>query len=129
MKLFILGCLMTMGVCWFSALVPTGLFGLGWGAGIMLGGERLVSGLMMVLVYSIIMNLSVGRQSATNYAVLCSLNHVVFLGVLPVTGFLGDAVGYTALFAGLGLLGIVTLFTGSHVLRRRLGGDIIAGRK
>ena len=129
LRVFVLGCLMTVGVCWFSALLPTGLFGLHWGAGIMLGGERLVNGVMMVLVYSIIMSLSVGRQSATNYSVLCSLNHVVSLGVLPLAGFLGGAVGYTALFAGLGLLGIVTLFTGSHVLRRRLGGDIIAGRK
>ena len=75
----------------------------------------------MVLVYSIIMGLSAGRQAATNYAVLCGMNHVVTLGVLPFTGLLSDAMGYAAFFTGLGLFAIPTLFMGSHILRRRLG--------
>lgn len=127
LRMFGLGCLLIVGLCWFSALIPKGIFDIHWGAGIMLGGEKLISGTMMVLVYSMIMGLSAGRQAATNYAVLCSLNHVVTLGVLPVTGFFGDAIGYSGFFAGLGLFGILTLVTGSHIIRRRLNSseDII----
>ncbi|KMY69032.1 hypothetical protein AAU61_05695 [Desulfocarbo indianensis] len=124
-RVFVLGCLMTVGLCWFSALLPGGVCDLNWGAGIMLGGERLIRGVMMVMVYSMIMSLSAGRQAATNYAVLCSLHHVVSLGVLPIAGFWGDAVGYAVFFVGMGFFGLLTLFIGGHIVRHRLGGDVV----
>ncbi|MGD9125663.1 MAG: MFS transporter [Desulfarculaceae bacterium] len=120
LRVFVLCCVMTVALSWFSALLPGGVCDTRWGAGIMLGGERLISGAMMVLIYSIIMGLSAGRQAATNYAVLCSLNHVVSLGILPVTGVIGDYTGYSGFFTGLGCFGILTLFAGSHILRHRL---------
>jgi hypothetical protein len=75
----------------------------------------------MVLIYNMMMNLSVGRQSATNYAVLCSMNHVILLGVLPLAGFVCDSTGYPVFFIGLSLFSFLTLFAGSKIMDLYLG--------
>ena len=120
LKGFILVCLFGIGLCWFSSLVPQGVCDLYWSAAIMLGWHQFVFGGMMVLIYSIIMQLSAGPQSATNYAVLCGLNHLFSVGILPVAGMAGEALSYSGFFTGLALFTVFTLFAGTRIMRRHL---------
>lgn len=80
----------------------------------------IMAGLYLVL-YNIIMNLSVGHQAATNYAVLCSLNHVILLSILPIAGFVCDATGYPVFFTGLFFFSLLSLIAGSGIMNRHLG--------
>lgn len=118
---FILGCILNAGLHWISSLIPMEIIDLNWGAGIMLGGAKFLEGAMMVIIYNIFMRLSMGRQAATNYAVLCSLNHVLLIGVLPIAGFVCDATGYTIFFTGLFFFSLLTLIAGGGIMHRHLG--------
>lgn len=118
---FILGCILSSVLHWVSSVIPKETFDLNWGAGIMLGGAKFLEGAMMVLIYNIIMNLSVGHQAATNYAVLCSLNHVILLSILPIAGFVCDATGYPVFFTGLFFFSLLSLIAGSGIMNRHLG--------
>ena len=120
MKGFILGGSLGVGLCWFSSLIPEGVCDLYWAAAIMLGWSQFVFGAMLVLIYSIIMDLSAGSQSATNYAVLCSLNHMFSVGILPIAGSIGEVTGYPCFFTGLGLFYVFTLITGGWIMRYRI---------
>lgn len=117
---FILGCILSAGLHWISSLIPREIFDLNWEAGIMLGWAKFLQGAMMVLIYNMIMQLSVGRQAATNYAVLCSLNHIFLLSVLPITGFVCDATGYPVFFTGLVFFSLFTLIAGGKIMHRHL---------
>lgn len=66
------------------------------------------------------MNLSVGHQAATNYAVLCSLNHVLLLSVLPIAGFVCDLTGYSVFFTGLFFFSFLTRIAGSGIMHRQV---------
>ena len=117
---FSLSCMVALGLGWFSALVSMGICDAGWSAGIMLGLEKVLSGTIMVITFNMIMGLSAGPQSATHFAVLISFNDIVFIGAIPILGALGDCAGYTALFIGLGVFNIITLFSGRYILTRRM---------
>lgn len=117
---FILSCILIAGLHYVSSVIPKELFDINWGAGIILAGAKFLEGAMMVLIYNMMMNLSVGRQSATNYAVLCSMNHVILLGVLPLAGFVCDSTGYPVFFIGLSFFSFLTLFAGSKIMDRYL---------
>lgn len=114
----IFGCVAAAGVNFLSAAVSSGLW-TGWGAvGILLGSEKLASGILNVFIYSMVMTLSTGRQSATNYAVLASFVTLFGIGLNPVVGRFCDAAGYLPLYAGLGSAGILGIFTGHFLLAR-----------
>lgn len=120
LQLFGLSCMVAVGLAWATVLVSMGIGDVRWGAGMMLGAEKTLFGVIMVMTFNMIMGLSTGRQSATNFAVLISINDIVVVGAIPVLGVLGDMTGYTVLFAGLGFFNIFALLTGRYILIHRM---------
>ena len=86
----------------------------------MIGAEKLIAGIIITFISSIIMNISVGPQSATNYAVLGSLVQLVQFAVIPAAGVICDLVGYFDLYIFLAIFGVITLFAGDYILRNRM---------
>jgi hypothetical protein len=119
LRVFYLVCAGVMFLNIFTAVVSLDCHCLTAGA-IMLGLERIFRGMALVLVFTLIMNMSAGRQAATNYAVLCSLESLVVLGIMPITGMLADLLGYFCFYLGLGAFVILTLISGHYILRKRL---------
>ena len=117
-KILILGCLIAAGVNFFSAIVSQGPWS-GWLAiGIMMGSEKLMAGIITILIYNMIMTLSVGSRSATHYAILCSLVSLFGMGTTPLMGKLCDITGYFFFYMGLGVSNILVIFIGVVLLRR-----------
>jgi hypothetical protein len=87
---------------------------------VMIGAEKLIAGIVTTFVFSIMMRLSVGTQSATNYAVLGSAVQLVQFAVMPVAGTVCDVIGYFSLYLVLATFGIMNLFIGDYLLRKRL---------
>lgn len=117
-KILVLGCLIAAGVNFFSAIVsqcPSS----GWlSIGIMMGSEKLMGGIISILISNMIMTLSVGSQSATHYAILCSLVSLFGMGANPLMGKLCDGAGYFNYYMGLGVSNILIIFVGTVLLRR-----------
>ena len=120
LRIFGLSCLVAAGLGWFTALVSMGIVDARWSVAMMLGMEKILFGIIMVMTFNMIMALSTGGQSATNFAVLISVNDIVFVGAIPILGVLGDSAGYTTVFAGLGCFCIFALFFGRYILIRRM---------
>lgn len=95
-----------------SALIVRGYFSHWMGFGIMLGGEKLTA----FLTYSLIMILSAGNRSATDYAILGSLVSLFGFAVNPLMGRFCDWIGYFYLYVGLGVLSIAVIFMGCWLL-------------
>jgi len=112
-------CLGGAGLSLFSAFISQGASH-GLAIAVMIGTEKLLAGIVTTFLFSIIMTLSVGRQSATNYAVLGSLVHLVQFAVIPAAGMICDLIGYYDLYITLAFFGILTLFAGDYILRNRL---------
>jgi len=121
-RILFLGCTFGAATHFFSAMVARGWWSGGIGIGIMMGAEKLMAGIISLLVYSLIMTLSVGYRSAANYAVLGSLVSLFGLGIHPLMGKICDTVGYFNLYLGLGLFSIVAFFVGDILLERILEG-------
>ncbi|QTA92567.1 MFS transporter [Desulfonema magnum] len=117
---FITGCLGGASLNFLSAIVFQNQMPGLWQIGIIMGYDKLVAGVIFIMIYSMIMSLSAGNQSATNYAVLCSATHLVGLGIMPISGNLCDLTGYFNLYMGLGFFGILVIFAGDYILRCRL---------
>ncbi|MCP4118632.1 MAG: MFS transporter [Desulfobacteraceae bacterium] len=115
-RLFILVCVCAGSLSLFSAVISQNPSVDLWQAGMLLGAEKLMTGIVTVMIFSMIMGFSAGPQSATNNAVLNSLLHIAILGLAPVTGRLCDVVGFYHFYMGLGAVGLVILFTGSYLL-------------
>lgn len=117
-KILILGCLIAAGVNFFSAIVFQGPWS-GWLAiGIMMGSEKLMAGIISILIYNMIMTLSVGPRSATHYAILCSLVSLFGMGINPLMGKVCDIAGYFNFYMGLGVSNILIIFAGTALLKR-----------
>ena len=86
--------------------------------GILVGGEKMISGAMGVMLFSIIMTLSTGPQSATDNAVLNSLVHMFILAMAPLAGALCDITGFFKLYLGLGCASPLACLGGHFLLRR-----------
>lgn len=116
-RLFLSICLGAGILCFYSAFIfktatlSTVLIG------ILVGGEKFISGSMAVMLFSMVMALSAGPQSATNNAVLNSLIHMFMLGMAPITGALCDMTGFFPLYLGLGLASPVLYMAGTVLLR------------
>lgn len=117
---FMVVCLGSGCLCLYSAFV----FGLHAPdpilVGIMVGGEKFVSGAMAVMLFSIIMALSAGSQSATDNAVLNSLVHTFVLLMAPLAGAVCDITGFFRLYLGLGLASPFIYLVGRSLLRHCL---------
>jgi len=117
-KILIVGCCIAAGVNFFSAVVFQASCS-GWlGIGIMMGAEKLMAGIISILIYNMIMTLSVGSQSATRYAILCSLVTLFGMGTNPIMGRLCDIAGYFNFFVGLSVSNILIIFAGTGLLKR-----------
>ena len=117
---FILCCLGCIGLHCFSAAVSLPPYFSELSAGIIIGAEKLLAGVVFILVFSMIMSLSAGSHSAGRYAILGSAFQAAGLGVMPVMGVFCDFAGYFQTFLGLAAFGALTLFTGLFLLRRHL---------
>ena len=115
-KILAIGCIVGAGTHFLSAMVSIGLWVNCLGIGIMIGAEKFMNGIISVLIYSMVMDLSAGPRSATSYAVLGSLVCLFELGIHPVTGRLCDVTGYFNLYIGLGIFSIMMLFGGTVLL-------------
>lgn len=119
-RLFFLICLGASGLCLYSAFIyripaPSLLQ-----VGCLLGADKFLSGIVTVTLYSMIMGLSAGPQSATNNAVLNSVIHLSILGIAPVTGRLCDWTGFYPIYLGMALAGIAVFPVGNILLKKRL---------
>jgi MFS family permease len=119
-RLFFLICFCSISLSLYSAFISQHPSPYLWQTGMLLGAEKLMTGIVTVMIFSMTMAFSAGPQSATNNAVLNSLLHIAILGLAPVTGQLCDVVGFYNLYMGLGTAGLVILFTGSYLLGHRL---------
>ena len=115
-RILILGSMAAAGMHLFSALIAHGFFSHWMGFGIMLGGEKLTAGVITFLIYSLIMILSAGNRSATDYAILGSLVSLFGFAANPLMGRLCDWIGYFYLYAGIGVLSIMVIFVGRCLL-------------
>ncbi len=113
-------CLGVAGLSIFSAYVSQGASESNWPIALMIGAEKLFAGIIITFISSVIMNISVGPQSATNYAVLGSLVQLVQFAVMPAAGMICELIGYFDLYMSLSVFGIITLFMGDYILRNRL---------
>ncbi len=113
-------CLGAAALSLFSAFLFQGLPHQTWAIAAMVGAEKLFAGMVTTFIFSIIMTLSVGPQSATNYAVLASLVQLVQFAVMPAAGMICDLIGYFDLYFALAFLGFLALFTEDYILRNRL---------
>ncbi|WP_020589564.1 MFS transporter [Desulfobacter curvatus] len=114
---FMVVCLGAGALCLYSALifqlpVPDPMM-----VGFLVGGEKFISGAMGVMLFSIIMTLSTGPQSATDNAVLNSLVHMFILAMAPLAGALCDITGFFRLYLGLGLASPLMYLSGYFLLR------------
>ena len=116
----VLYCLGAACLSLFSAYISQGVSESTWLIAVMIGTEKLMAGIIITFISSIIMNISVGPQSATNYAVLTSMVQLVQLAVMPAAGVICDMIGYFHLYIFLALFGVTTLFIGDYILRKRL---------
>ncbi|KIX13162.1 MFS transporter [Dethiosulfatarculus sandiegensis] len=80
--------------------------------------ENLLLGAMQVLAYTVIMALSAGPQAGTNYAVLCSAFHLIFLCQAPLVGAIADSLNYESLYLLLAVVFIVFSLLANTVFRR-----------
>lgn len=119
-KVFAWGCLGAAGLKFFSAGIALCQAPALWQIGILLGGDKLLAGIIYVLLYHMVMCFSAGPRSATHYAVLSSLPQLFGLAVMPVVGRLGDIAGYFHLYTGFGGFGLLVFWGGAHMLQRRL---------
>ena len=117
-KILATGCIVGAGTHFLSAMVSIGLWVDWLGIGIMIGAEKFMNGIISVLIYSMVMNLSAGSRSATRYAILGSLVCLFELGIHPVTGRLCDVTGYFNLYIGLGVFSVMMLFSGPVLLNQ-----------
>ena len=117
-RILVLGCVTAACIHGHSALISKGFFSNWMGFGIMLGGEKLTSGVITFLNYSLIMNLSVGNRSATDYAILSSLASLFGFAINPLMGRFGDTIGFFHLYVGLGFLSIAVILMGRWLLDR-----------
>ncbi|SDU20940.1 MFS transporter [Desulfobacula phenolica] len=116
-KVFAMCCTGIAGLNFFSAFISHNLSPVIWQIMVMTGWDKLMTGIVMVLIYNTIMTLSSGHNSATRYAILCSITHLAGLGIMPITGNLCDITGYFKLYTGLGTCALMTLFMGICLLR------------
>ena len=119
-RVYAAGCLAAAGISLFTALIWHGQSSSMVLVGALIGLDKLAVGLIMVLIYSMTMTLSAGPQSATNYAVLTSVGHLIGFMVMPLVGRVCDSVGYFNLFSTLAATGVLAVFAGDYLLRRRL---------
>lgn len=91
-----------------------------WMISLMFAMDYLMMGLMMVLGYNLIMRVSSGPQSATNFAVLCAANHISMFSITPLMGVLCDFTGFTRIFYELAAASILFVFPGRFLIRRRI---------
>ncbi|BBO81823.1 MFS transporter [Desulfosarcina ovata subsp. sediminis] len=121
-RILAMGCLAAAAMHSFSALIAHGFF-IHWvGFGIMLGGEKLTAGVITFLTYSLIMILSAGNRSATDYAILGSLVALFGFAVNPLMGRLCDWIGYFYIYTGIGVLSILGIFVGRWLLDKIISG-------
>lgn len=113
-------CLGAAALSFFSAFLSQGVSHQVLAIAVMIGAEKLFAGIVITFVFSLIMTLSVGPQSATNYAVLGSLVQLVQFAVMPAAGVICDLIGYFDLYLLLAFLGLITLFTEDYILKNRL---------
>jgi hypothetical protein len=110
-------------LCLFTSIVSTesspGFFTIST----MLGIEKLISGISTTYIFSLIMGLSVGRQSATNYAVLGSLVQLIQFFIMPVSGNVCDQFGYFNVYIALAIFALITVIINDNILRRSLFTD------
>lgn len=91
-----------------------------WMISVMFAADYLMMGLMMVLIYNLIMRVSIGSQSATNFAVLCSGNHILIFCITITMGFLCEFIGFQRYFWGLVGVTLLVAYPGSYLIRRRI---------
>ena len=109
-------CLGAAALSLFSAFLSQGVPHQTWAIAAMVGAEKLFAGMVTTFIFSIIMTLSVGPQSATNYAVLASLVQLVQFAVMPAAGMICDLIGYFDFYFALAFLGFLSLFTEDYIL-------------
>ncbi|KIX14454.1 MFS transporter [Dethiosulfatarculus sandiegensis] len=119
-RVFITGCLGAAAVSLLSALLSQHSSPAIWQFGAIIGIDRLVMGILSVLTYSMTMTMSAGQQSATNYAVLSSAGHLIGFAFMPLSGWVCDQIGYFNIFSFLALSGILAIFIGERLLRKKL---------
>lgn len=117
-RMLVLGGMAAVAMHCFSALIAYGCFSSWMGFGIMLGGEKLTAGVITFLTYSLIMILSTGNRSATDYAILGSLVALFGFAVNPMMGRICDWTGYYYLYIGLGGLSMAVIVVGCWLLAR-----------
>ena len=119
-KFFLAGCIGASLVSFVTSWLATQVsIGAGWVA-LIIGLERFVGGGFNICIGAMIMKASVGRQSATNYALLSSAGHVISFAIMPMAGYICDNIGYVNMYLIIGLLTVFSLFAGDYMLRRRL---------
>lgn len=119
-KVFVSGCLMSAVVgLWSVGLLKRHHPSI-YDAAAMFAIEYLMMGMMMVLAYNLIMKVSAGPQSATNFAALCASNHIIMFTVMAVMGVLGDKTGYVILFSVLTAAALVLIIPGRGLILNRI---------
>ena len=100
-KVFLAGCILSaVANLWSAGLINAHEPSI-WSAAMVFAMEYLMMGMMMVLSYNLIMKVSTGPQSATNFAVLCASNHIIMFFTMAVMGALCDQMGCTVFFTTL----------------------------
>jgi hypothetical protein len=118
-KIYIFACLSAAAVSLATALISLNTSLSLWQAGVLMGADKLMIGIINVLIFSMTMTMAAGPQSATNYAVLSSAGHLMGFLIMPVAGMLCDMVGYFSLYLTLSLTAILSIFIGNYLLIKR----------
>ena len=108
---FSLGCLATALVAGASWVMASGGCRAGWFMALAVGGEQLLMGILMSSIYALILQASAGHPgAATRFGILCGFQHFSTFAAVILGGWMGQTLGYTAVFQILTLASLAFVF-------------------
>ncbi len=109
-RLFTAGCLWAAAVAVMSWLLAEGICRGTAFIALTMGMEQILMGTMMASIYGLILGISAGPQSATNFGILCGTQHLTTFLAVYLGGWAGQYLGYATVFAMMTPLCLVVIF-------------------
>ncbi len=119
-RLFIAGCLWAAAVAVMSWLLAEGICRGTTFIALTMGMEQILMGTMMAAIYGLILGISAGPQSATNFGILCGTQHLTTFLAVYLGGWAGQYLGYATVFAMMTALCLTVIF----LLRLLFAGNL-----
>ncbi len=109
-RLFVTGCLWAAVVAVMSWLLAVGICRGTAFIALTMGMEQILMGTMMAAIYGLILGISAGPQSATNFGILCGMQHLTTFLAVYLGGWAGQYLGYATVFTMMTALCLMIIF-------------------